>query len=166
MGENTGITTCVWPTKLLTLGNQRTLEHRAAAERMRVFYPCLIRVVRGINMSSVKPNKNPAPRCASPRAHVHVVGMLRFMSLTQAAELAHSCLLCSCVCFCLYGPFNCISFHKFSRHHSAFSVCSSGCYFCLLVLLTIISLLEGLPQPWYNHLWLTGLKAPTDFQTV
>ena len=24
-------------------------------------------------------------------------------------------LFCSCVYFCLYGPFNCISFHKFSR---------------------------------------------------
>ena len=24
-------------------------------------------------------------------------------------------LFCSCVCFCLYGPFNCISFLEFSR---------------------------------------------------
>ena len=32
-----------------------------------------------------------------------------------SAELAHSFLLRSCVCFCLYGPFNCISFHKFFK---------------------------------------------------
>ena len=30
------------------------------------------------------------------------------------------------VCFCLYGPFNCILFHKFSRQLSAFSLCVSG----------------------------------------
>ena len=29
-------------------------------------------------------------------------------------ERAHSFIFCSCVYFCLYGPFNCISFHKFS----------------------------------------------------
>ena len=32
----------------------------------------------------------------------------------KQAEFAHSFLISSCVCFCLYGPFNCISFHKFS----------------------------------------------------
>ena len=33
----------------------------------------------------------------------------------KPTELAHSFLFCSCVCFCLfYGPFSCISFHKFS----------------------------------------------------
>ena len=32
----------------------------------------------------------------------------------KPAELAHSFLFCSCVYFCLSGPFNCISFHKFS----------------------------------------------------
>ena len=31
----------------------------------------------------------------------------------KPAELVHSFLFCSCVCFCLCGPFNCISFHKF-----------------------------------------------------
>ena len=35
-------------------------------------------------------------------------------------------LFCSCVCFCLYSPFNCISFSKFSRQLSAFLLCSSG----------------------------------------
>ena len=41
-------------------------------------------------------------------------------------ELAHSFLLCSCVCFCLYGPFNFISFLEFSRQLSVFSLSSSG----------------------------------------
>ena len=38
----------------------------------------------------------------------------------KPAELAHSFLFCSCVCFCLYGPFNCISFHQFSQQLSVF----------------------------------------------
>ena len=42
-----------------------------------------------------------------------------------------------CVCFCLYSPFNCISFHKFSRQLYAFSLCSSGLISVLLVLSTI-----------------------------
>ena len=46
-------------------------------------------------------------------------------------------LFCSCVCFCLYGLFTCISFHKFSRQLSAFSLCSSSLIFALLVLSTI-----------------------------
>ena len=45
--------------------------------------------------------------------------------------------VCSCVCFCLYGPFNCILFHKSSRPLSAFSLCSTGLISALLVLSTI-----------------------------
>ena len=36
----------------------------------------------------------------------------------KATELAHTSLFWSCVCFCLYGLFNSISFHKFSRQLS------------------------------------------------
>ena len=43
----------------------------------------------------------------------------------------------SCVCFCLYCPFNSISFHKFSRQLFAFSLCPSGLNSALLVLSTI-----------------------------
>ena len=46
-------------------------------------------------------------------------------------------LFYSCVCFCLYGPFNSISFHKFFRQLFAFSLCSSGINSALLVLSTI-----------------------------
>ena len=48
--------------------------------------------------------------------------------------LAYSFLFCSCVYFCLYGSFNCFSFHKFSQQLSAFSRCSSGLNSALLVL--------------------------------
>ena len=67
-------------------------------------------------------------------AHLHKVGMLRFMFLTQTSRACPLLLFCSCVYFCLYGPLNCISFHKFSRQLSAFSLCSSGLISALLVL--------------------------------
>ena len=51
-------------------------------------------------------------------------------------------LFCSCVCFCLYSPFNCISFHKFSQQLSAFSLCTSRLISALLVLSTIYLLME------------------------
>ena len=44
---------------------------------------------------------------------------------------------CSCIYFCLYGPFNCISFHKFSQQLCIFSLCSSGLISALLVLSTL-----------------------------
>ena len=73
----------------------------------------------------------------SPRAHLYVVGMLRFMFWHKPTELAHSFLSCSCFYFCIYCPFNCISFHTFSRQLSAFSFCSSGLISALLVLSTV-----------------------------
>ena len=33
----------------------------------------------------------------------------------EPTELTHSFLFCPCVCFCLYGPFSRILFHKFSQ---------------------------------------------------
>ena len=78
----------------------------------------------------------------------------------KPTELAHTFLLCSCVCLCLYGPFNCISFHKFSRQLPAFSLYSSGLisalffwsYFCPIGPFNYVSLYESLPQPWYHAL--------------
>ena len=52
-------------------------------------------------------------------------------------ELAHSFLFCSCVCFCLHGPLNSISLHKFSPQLSAFSLRSSGHSSALLFLSAI-----------------------------
>ena len=54
----------------------------------------------------------------------------------KLTKLAHSFLFRSCVYFSLYGPFNCISFHKFSQQLSIFSLCSSGLISALLVLST------------------------------
>ena len=52
----------------------------------------------------------------------------------KLTKLAHSFLFCSCVCFCLYGPFNSTSFHTFSRQRFAFSLCSFGLNSAFLVL--------------------------------
>ena len=64
-------------------------------------------------------------------------------SPSLGGDVAHSCpklahsFFSSCVYFCLYCPFNCISFHKFSRQLSAFSSCSSSLNSALLVLSTL-----------------------------
>ena len=73
-------------------------------------------------------------------------------------------LFCSCVYFCSYLPFNCISFHKVSWQLSAFSLWSSGLISALfkLLVLSIIYLYKSLPQPWYNLVWFNGLKAPNN----
>ena len=55
----------------------------------------------------------------------------------KPTELAHSFLFYSCVYFCLFGPFNCSSFHPFSRQLSVFWLCSSGLFSALLVLSTL-----------------------------
>ena len=79
----------------------------------------------------------------------------------KPTKFAHSYFIFSCVYFCLYGPFSCISFHKFSQKLSTFSLCSSSLISASLVLATL-SLYESLPQPWYNPLWLTAHNAPTN----
>ena len=48
-------------------------------------------------------------------------GCCGLCQIHKPTELSHSFSFCSCIFFCLYGPFNCISFHKFSRQLSAFS---------------------------------------------
>ena len=35
-------------------------------------------------------------------------------------------------------------------------------FFSALLVLSTVYLYKSLPQPWYNPLWLTGLKAPTN----
>ena len=99
-----------------------------------------------------------------PRAHVHVVGMLRFMSKTLTNRTCpHFKKKCSCACFCLYGPFDCISFHKFSRQLSAFSLCSCSLISALWVLSTVyLSIKVSLSPDIIICGWL-GLKhQPTN----
>ena len=43
--------------------------------------------------------------------------------------------------------------------------CNRWFYFCLIGPFNYISYYESVPQPWYNPLWLTGLKAPTNWLT-
>ena len=62
--------------------------------------------------------------------------------------------------FGFYGPFSCISFHKFSRQLSTFSLCSSGLIsHALLVLSTMYLLIKVSLSPDIILLWLIGLKA-------
>ena len=55
----------------------------------------------------------------------------------KPTELAHIFLFCSCVCFCLEGPFNFTSFLKFSGQIFPLSLCSSGPISALLVFSTM-----------------------------
>ena len=73
----------------------------------------------------------------SQKANLHVVGMLQFISDINQPSLPTLFLFCSSVYFCLYGPFNCISFHKVSRQLFVFSLCSCGLSSALLILSTI-----------------------------
>ena len=54
----------------------------------------------------------------------------------KPTELAHSFVVSSRVCRCLYWPFNCILFQNFSRQLSALSLCSPSLNSALLVLST------------------------------
>ena len=75
----------------------------------------------------------------SPRAHLHVVGMLRFIYVLDINQPSLPTPFYSVLVsvLCLYGPFNRILFHKFSRQLSAFSLCSSSLVSALLVLSTV-----------------------------
>ena len=63
----------------------------------------------------------------------------------KPVELFYSFLFCPCVYFCIYGPFTCMSFHKFLRHpppplsHSVLPVLSLPYW--------SFQLYESLPQP-------------------
>ena len=67
----------------------------------------------------------------------------------EPTELAHSFVFCSCVYFCLSGPFNCISINKFSRQRFVFWLCSSGLISALLVLSTIYLFMKVSPEKGY-----------------
>ena len=55
----------------------------------------------------------------------------------KPTKLAHSFLFFSCVCFCLYGPFNCISFHIFSWQLCFLTLFFQSYLSALLVLSTV-----------------------------
>ena len=72
----------------------------------------------------------------SPRAYLHVMGMLRFVFNINHPILPTSFTLLLCL-FLSYGPFTCISFHNSSWQLSAFSLWSPSLISALLVLSTI-----------------------------
>ena len=82
-----------------------------------------------------------APRCGRTLSMCTGWGNLRQTVLFDLT------VLCSCDRFCLHGPFNCISFHKFSRLLSVFLLSSAGLISTLLVLSTLMFLYESLLQP-------------------
>ena len=78
-------------------------------------------------------------------ALLFILFLYAFLSLWpwhKPAELVHSFSFCSCVYFCPYGPFSCISFHEFSRQLSAVSFCSFGLLSTLLVRATVYLLMR------------------------
>ena len=79
----------------------------------------------------------PVAKSPSPRDHLLMVGMLRFVFDINQPSLSttvHSVLVSF---FCLYGPLNYISFHAFSRQLYVLSLCSSGLISASLVLSAI-----------------------------
>ena len=99
----------------------------------------------------------------SPQAHLHVVGMLQFMSVTQTSRacplLLYSVLVSAFVFMVLSTVFHSINSPNNSPlSHSVPAVLCLPYWFIKLY----ISLYESLPQPWFNPLWLTWLKAPTN----
>ena len=98
------------------------------------------------------------PRCSPSRGG----DASAFAFLHKSSELAHSFSFSSCIYICFYGSFTCISFYKFSRQLPAFPLCSSGLISALLIF-RYITIYESLPQPWYNPLRLTGIKASNNY---
>ena len=76
----------------------------------------------------------------------------------KPTEFAHSFSFCSCFCFYLNGPFNCISFQKISRQLSIFSLCSSSLISASLVLLTIYIFMKASFSPDIIHSCWLGSK--------
>ena len=160
----------LWYVRIYGWGCSSLVEHRTAALLMQVWFPGAARIFFSQSQLSVQTllRVSIVPRVQShavtSRAPLHVVGMLRFMSLTQTNWACQLLLLCSRFCFCLYSPFNCISYHKFSRQHSAFFSLFLWSYFCLTGPFNYISLFWKSPSAliWFFCGWL-GLKhKPTN----
>ena len=80
----------------------------------------------------------------------------------KPTELAHSFSFCSCVHFCLYGPYWTLFLSINSPRTLRFLTLLLQFYFCLSGPFSNISLQECLLQSWYNPLWSTVFKAPTN----
>ena len=88
----------------------------------------------------------------------------------KPTELVHSFSFCSCVCFCLYGPFNCISFHSILSTTLRFVTLFFRSYFCLtgpfnyiIIIMSIWKSPSALIQSFvvhsaYNTNWRTDAR--------
>ena len=101
---------------------------------------------------------NQASTCRPfPRAHLHVLGMLRLMPWHKPTELAHSFLFRSCVCFYLYVLSTVFHFIH-SPGNFPLSHCSSGLIFALLVPSTIHLFMKVSLNPYIVLCGWLGLK--------
>ena len=108
------------------------------------YFPAVLQVTNFILYRAMPPSlKSPCLYYVSPRADLHVEGMLRFVCWRKnQLSLPTPFYSALGVSFCLLGPFNWILVHKFSGQLSDFSLCSSGLTSHLLVLWNIY--LKGL----------------------
>ena len=97
------------------------------------------------------------------RAHLHVVGLLWFyvkdFNQPSLPTPFYAVLVSVSVFMALSTVFHSIN----SPDNSPlFSLCSSGLNSALLVLKLFVFFYESFSQSWYNPLWLTELRAPTN----
>ena len=93
-----------------------------------------------------------------PRAHLHEVGTLRFISLAvnQPSSLTPFIIFFVSVTSSLYGLFKHISIHKLSPQLSAFPLCSSSLYFW------VTGRAHGLTSTWWGCYGLCFRYKPTE----
>ena len=99
-----------------------------------------------------------APIGRSPRVHLHVMGMLRFMFGINQPSLPTP--FDSVLTSISVSPINCISFHKFSRQLSVLSLCSCGLSSALLALSTMYLSMKVSFSPDIFHSGWLGSKTP------
>ena len=87
----------------------------------------------------------------SPRAHLHVLGMLRLMPCHKPTELVHSFLFVL-VSVSVFMALSTVFYSIHSPDNSPLSHSVLPSYFCLIGLYIYISLYKSLPQPLYNPL--------------
>ena len=102
----------------------------------------------------------------SPRVHLHVMGMLRFTFFDIDRPSLPTPFYSVLVYVSVFMALSTIFHSTNSPGNSPLS------HFVLLVFFRpywsfqLYISCESLPQPWYNPLWLTGLKAPTNKLTL
>ena len=130
----------------------------------RLSLPFLSSRVAGPVPSSLDKTKNGGYVCYML---AHVTGLMgpRWHTFTWSGGYGSMFLTpfyCFCVWFCLYGPFNCVSFHKFSPQLSAFSLFYSSLISALLVL----SILHLFMKVSFSHGLVSWCFEPSQPQRI